>query len=42
MTGFRNLRGPLYIIRIVEFVDGVWRYRAKKSGVTAIVNYSGP
>ena len=42
MTDFRNILGPLYIIRIVEFVDGVWRYRAKKSGVTAIVNYSGP
>ena len=42
MTDFRNILGPLYIIRFVEFVDGVWRYRAKKSGVTAIVNYSGP
>lgn len=37
-SGFRNLRGPISIQRIVEFVNGVWRYRAVKSGVTGTRN----
>ena len=43
-SGFRNLRGPISIRRIVEFYDpdgdgdGEWRYRAVKSGVTATRN----
>ena len=43
-SGFRNLQGPISIQRIVEFFDpdgdgdGVWRYRAVKSGVTSTRN----
>ena len=37
-SGFRNLQGPISIQRIVEFVNGVWKYRAVKSGVTSTRN----
>ncbi len=37
-SGFQNLLGPISIQRIVELVNGVWRYRAVKSGVTGTRN----